>query len=217
MVKANNSLEGAARPSQAGLDEVERITIGHYEAGAESFWLGTRDHDVSQNINAFLQALPKEQALDILDLGCGPGRDLHAFKQLGHRPTGLDGSFTFCEMARRHSGCPVLHQQFLSLDLGAASFDGIFANASLFHVPSQALPRVLAACHRALRAGGILFMSNPRGDGKGWQGDRYGHYAEFEQSRARLEAAGFTVLDHYYRPEGRPREQQPWLAIISQS
>ena len=207
--------------SEAILDEIESVTLGHYEANAKSFWLGTRDHDVSQNIAAFLQALVRQwgrdKALDILDFGCGPGRDLLTFKALGHRATGLDGSQAFCEMAHQHSACPVLHQQFLSLDLGENRFDGIFANASLFHVPGQELPRVLTQCHRALRAGGVLFMSNPRGDAEGWQGERYGHYMELEESKFCLEQAGFSIIDHYYRPEGKPLHQQPWLAIVCQS
>ncbi|MBQ0721486.1 MAG: class I SAM-dependent methyltransferase [Gammaproteobacteria bacterium] len=202
------------------LDKIERLTLGHYETNAESFWQGTRDHDVSQNIDTFLNALAKhgqrDEAQDILDFGCGPGRDLQTFKNRGHRPVGLDGSEAFCEMARQHSGREVLHQQFLSLDLGENRFNGIFANASMFHVPGQELPRVLKACHRALRVGGILFMSNPRGNAEGWQGERYGHYMEFDDSKACLEQAGFTVLDHYYRPAGKPRQQQPWLAIVSQ-
>jgi SAM-dependent methyltransferase len=198
-------------------DEIEQLTINHYEFNAESFWQGTRDHDVSQNTNAFLQALPKSRALDILDFGCGPGRDLAMFKQLGHRPTGLDGSEAFCAMAQKYSGCPVLHQHFLHLDLESDSFDGIYANASMFHIPSQELPSVLAACHQALKPKGILFTSNPRGKAEGWQGERYGHYMELEQSQFYLEQAGFSILDHYYRPEGRPRHEQPWLAIVCQS
>ncbi|MBL4638085.1 MAG: SAM-dependent methyltransferase, partial [Proteobacteria bacterium] len=61
--------------SQAALDEIERVTLAHYESNAESFWQGTRGHDVSQNIAAFLQALPQDTALELLDFGCGPGRD----------------------------------------------------------------------------------------------------------------------------------------------
>lgn len=198
------------------IDDIQKITLGHYESNAESFWIGTRDHDVSQNINAFLHALPKAKALDVLDLGCGPGRDLMTFKNLGHRPTGLDGSLTFCDMARQHSGCPVLNQSFLTLDIGEGSFDGIFANASLFHVPSQELPQVLSACYRALRSDGVLFTSNPRGNAEGWQGERYGHYMEIEKSQFYLEQAGFRLLHHYYRPEGQPRHLQPWLAIVCQ-
>ena len=201
--------------SREVLDEIERVTIGHYDASAEGFWLGTRDHDVRQNIEALLAALPAEGPLDILDFGCGPGRDLYTFKQLGHRPVGLDGSAEFCAMARQHSGCTVLQQQFLSLDIGEQCFDGIFANASLFHVPSQQWPQVLTDCYTALRQNGVLFMSVPRGDAEGWQGDRYGTYQQFEQIQQLLQRAGFTVLDHYYRPPGLPRQQQPWLAILS--
>ena len=196
------------------LKEIENITIGHYQSTAESFWSGTCDHDVSQNINAFLQALPQDKVLDILDFGCGPGRDLITFKNMGHRPTGLDGSKAFCIMAQRHSDCPVMLQQFLSLDLGEARFDGVFANASLFHVPRQELHRVLTAFHRALQPGGVLFMSNPRGNAEGWREDRYGSYMEFEETKVYLEQAGFNVFHHYYRPEGMPRNQQPWLAVV---
>ncbi|MGB1800157.1 MAG: class I SAM-dependent methyltransferase, partial [Gammaproteobacteria bacterium] len=160
------------------LDDIEEVTLAHYENRAESFWEGTKDHDVSQNIGAFLNALPEDKSLDILDFGCGPGRDVHTFKALGHNPVGLDGSKSFCEMARKHSTCPVLNQHFLSLELEANSFDGIFANASLFHVPSKELPRVLRELHTALRPNGILFTSNPRGEAEGWNGERYGHYME---------------------------------------
>ena len=203
--------------SQNDLDEIERYTLGHYDDNVEAFWLGTRDHDVSQNIAAFLRALPQDKSLDILDFGCGPGRDLCTFKSLGHRPIGLDGSKAFCQLAHQHSCCPILHQQFLKLELETSSFDGIFANASLFHVPSQELPRVLGELHRALRPGGILFSSNPRGSGEGWQGQRWGHYMEFDINRDYLEQAGFKIIHHYYRPDGKSREQQPWLAIVSQS
>ncbi len=206
----------AVDSSGMDVDNIERGTLDHYEGSAESFWQGTREHDVSQNIEAFLQALPQGGALDILDLGCGPGRDLRTFKDLGHRPTGLDGSKTFCRMASQHSGCPVLHQQFLSLQLKEGSFDGIFANASLFHVPSLELPGVLRQLHRALRPDGILFSSNPRGNSEGWNGPRYGHYMELGPTEAFLKQAGFKIMHHYYRPEGLPREQQPWLAIVSQ-
>jgi len=201
---------------QSSLDKIERHTLEHYDKNAESFWLGTRDHDVSQNIEAFLQALPKDKTLDILDFGCGPGRDVCTFKSLGHRPIGLDGSKAFCQMAHEYSGCPVLHQQFLKLELEESNFDGVFANASLFHIPSQELLRVLGELHRTLRPDGILFSSNPRGDTEGWQGQRYGHYMEFETNEAYLDQAGFKVIHHYYRPSDKPRDQQPWLAIVSQ-
>lgn len=197
------------------LAEIERVTLGHYDDNAASFWQGTKDHDVSQNYQKFLGHFPPAQQLDILDFGCGPGRDLCYFKSLGHRPIGLDGTLAFTEMARAHSGCPVLHQSFLSLNLERAAFDGVFANASLFHVPAQELPRVLAELRDALRDGGILFTSNPRGSAEGWSGQRYGHYMELEVSQRYLQEAGFDILEYYYRPAGKPRSAQPWLAIVS--
>jgi predicted TPR repeat methyltransferase len=202
--------------SAVDLVEIERLNIAHYDENAESFRIGTKDHDVSQNIAALLDALPKEKTLDILDFGCGPGRDMCVFKSMGHRPTGLDGSKEFCKMAVKQSGCPTLNQQFLKLELEENRYDGIFANASLFTVPSQELPRVLKELHSALRKDGILFSSNPRGNAEGWQGQRYGHYMEFEASETFLQQSGFKIIKHFYRPEGMPREHQPWLAIVSQ-
>ncbi len=199
------------------LEEIEALTLNHYNQHADAFWLGTKDHDVAQNYEAFLAPFPHDKKLDILDFGCGPGRDVSYFKSLGHRPVGLDGSDKFCRMARLHTACPILEQSFLDLNLPRQAFDGIFANASLFHVPSEALPRVLTELKDALRPGGILFSSNPRGNSEGWFGQRYGHYMELEASKSYLEQAGFEVLRHYYRPLGKPIDQQPWLAIVSRS
>ncbi len=190
-------------------------TLAHYEQNAQAFWQGTRDHDVSRNYTAFLSAMQQDCVLDILDLGCGPGRDVKYFADRGHRVIGLDGCQAFCAMAREYSGAPIVQQSFLALDLAPQSFDGIFANASLFHVPGSELARVLTELHAALKPGGILFTSNPRGSGEGWNGERYGHYMELETSKRFLEQANFALLEHYYRPSGRPRDQQPWLAIVS--
>lgn len=198
----------------AQLRRAAAATVGHYDRAAQAFWTGTRDHDVSQNVAALLRHLP-DRPLTILDLGCGPGRDLASFRDLGHTAVGLDGAEAFVRMARAHTGLEVLHQDFLALDLPPARFDGVFANASLFHVPSQELPRVLGQLAATLRAQGVLFSSNPRGSNReGWSGDRYGCYLDLPTWRRQLTAAGFTELEHYYRPPGRPRNQQPWLASV---
>ena len=190
-------------------------TIGHYEGRAELFWEGTKDHDVSQNIQALIDALMGEGPHHILDLGCGPGRDVKTFADLGFDVTGLDGCPTFCEMARTHSGRPVLCQDFLDLDLPTHTFDGIFANASLFHVPTAHLAKVLGQLHRALKPNGVLFSSNPRGDNReGWNGERYGAYHDLEAWSTWLQNAGFEYVHHYYRPAGLPRKDQPWLASV---
>jgi SAM-dependent methyltransferase len=204
----------AGELSAAELARVSASTVGHYEGRAEAFWHGTRDHDVSQNVAALLRHMaPPPHA--VLDLGCGPGRDLMTFRSLGCEAIGLDGSMSFVRMAREHSGCEVWQQDLLALELPAGRFDGIFANAVLFHVPRQALPRVLGELHAALRPGGVLFASNPHGpDLERWSGERFGFYSSLPTWSGYLDAAGFDELEHYFRPEGLPRAEQPWLASV---
>lgn len=190
-------------------------TLEHYHARADAFWEGTRHHDVEQNIEALLRHIQAPPPCTILDLGCGPGRDLQTFVQRGHRAIGLEGAPALAEMARAHSACEVWQQDFLSLDLPDAHFDGVFANASLFHVPRQELPRVLRQLHATLKPGGVLFSSNPRGNNEeSVNGERYGAYYDLASWRDHLVAVGFAELEHYYRPPGLPFEQQPWLASV---
>ncbi|WP_407293082.1 class I SAM-dependent methyltransferase [Stutzerimonas zhaodongensis] len=194
---------------------ITELTLDDYRSNAEAFREGTRDHDVSQNIDALLRHIRGDAPLRILDVGCGPGRDLKAFTARGHIAVGLDGAEPFVEMARAETGCEVLHQNFLELNLPSESFDGIFANAVLFHLPSREIAEVLSRLHAALRPGGVLFCSNPRGDNQeGWSGARYGTWYDWPTWRQVMQSVGFVELEHYYRPAGLPREQQPWLASV---
>lgn len=203
------------RLSAEQLAETSLITLRYYNEYADSFWQGTKDHDVSQNRDALLKHMGGKPPYRILDFGCGPGRDLKAFKELGHEPVGLEGAERFVQFARQYSGCDVWHQDFLRLQLPADYFDGIFANAALFHVPSQELPRVLKALWLTLKTDGVLFSSNPRGNNdEGWNGGRYGVYSNLDQWRRWVTGAGFVEITHYYRPVGLPRSQQPWLASL---
>jgi SAM-dependent methyltransferase len=197
------------------LEKIAHLTLEHHDQRAEEFWEGTRNHDVRQNITALLQYIDSKPPFTILDFGCGPGRDLKVFANLGHLAVGLEGATRFAAMARAHSGCDVWQQDFLKLDLPDSHFDGVFANAALFHVPSQELPRVLLELHASLKPGGVLFSSNPRGHNEeGWNHGRYGAYHDIETWRRHVSAAGFVELTHYYRPPGLPRKQQPWLASV---
>lgn len=195
--------------------DVSTATLAHYNQRADDFWEGTRGHDVSQNIAALLGAIEGEPPFAILDFGCGPGRDLKTFSGLGHLAIGLEGAARFAAMARAFSGCEVWEQDFLKLDLPAVRFDGIFANAALFHVPSRDLPRVLKELHVTLQPRGVLFSSNPHGNNEeGWNRGRYGAYHDLARWRDFMTRARFMELSHYYRPQGMPREQQSWLASV---
>jgi SAM-dependent methyltransferase len=104
------------------------------------------------------------------------------------------------------------------MDLPSRHFDGVFANATLFHVPTQELARVLGEIHATLKPRGILLSSNPHGDdSEGWNRGRYGAYLRHQTWHDYLSRAGFAEVEHYYRPEGLPRDQQPWLATVAQA
>ncbi|MCM8539813.1 MAG: class I SAM-dependent methyltransferase [Lentisphaeraceae bacterium] len=190
-------------------------TLMHYQLNAESFWEGTKDHDVAQNYAALQTNMTALTGMTVLDFGCGPGRDLIHFTKRGHTAIGLDGCEAFCEMARANSNCEVWHQDFCELDLPENFFDGVFANASIFHIPKSHLPIALEQLNGSLKSGGVLFSSNPRGSCENFDGARYGNYMQFEEYETFLNNAGFEVIDHYYRPTGWPRAEQPWLAVVS--
>lgn len=195
--------------------KISASTIGHYRSMATPYREGTWNHDVSQNIQALLAAIAGTPPYRILDLGCGPGRDLVNFRDLGHSVVGLDGCPEFVAMARAVSGCEILQQDMLNMTLPPATFDGVFANAVLFHLPSQALPAALDQLHAALKPGGMLLASNPRGqDEEGFGDGRYACFYNFETWCRLVSNSGLTLVDHYYRPSGKPRHQQPWLVTL---
>ena len=194
---------------------ISQKTIAHYDQNAVSYYEGTKDHDVSQNIDALLKAIKTEPPFHILDFGCGPGRDLQTFTKLGHIAIGLEGSEQAAQIARTKSGCEILIQDFFNLNLPESTFDGIFANASLFHIPKKLLPKVLGNLWASLKPNGILFSSNPRGNNEeSWYGDRFGSYHDLDGWRSFMVDAKFTEIEHYYRPERMPVEQRPWLASV---
>lgn len=231
--RATNALNSAGPPrprrahmaalSDAEVAEACQATLADYAAVAEGYALGNLDHDVSQNMEALLRPLPRGTPLDVLDVCCASGRDLLALTKLGHRAVGLDGVPEFCEMARRRSGCEVWQQDLSQLDLPPARFDGIFANACLFHLPSAALPAALAALRQTLKPRGVLFVSNAHGfgeDKEGWTNGRtpktrsYVCWLSEATWVATCKAAGFELLESFYRPPGKPRDQQPFLATV---
>jgi SAM-dependent methyltransferase len=189
-------------------------TIDHYAARPMDFWEGTKDHDVLQNIQALLRNIPRDKPT-ILDFGCGPGRDLKELSARGCQSIGLDGCLEFCQMARAFSGSKVLHQNFVELNLPTNEFDGVFANASLFHIHRSHLLDVLETFHQSLRTDGVVFCSNPRGPNiEQVNGLRYGNYMDAAGWTSFFQRAGFALCEEYYRPSGLPRHEQPWLAMV---
>lgn len=183
-------------------------TLAHQEQHAPSYREGTRDHDVSQNIAALLQHMTGPPPFDLLDFDCGPRCGLHTIKALGHRIVGPDGA------PRAQGGCEVLEQSILQLELPSQRYDGVFADAVLFHVPRYR-HRCCDNCRPADSQAACCSVPTPRGDGhEGWNGERYSAFLASPTWRALVTAAAFDELDHFYRPPGLPIEHQPWLARV---
>ena len=139
-------------------------TLEYYNQTAQTFVQGTIDADLSKLHRRFLKLLPIEA--HILDLGCGSGRDSKAFLEAGYQVTALDGSAACCKLAEAYIGQPVLCQTFDQLDFDQV-FDGVWACASLLHLPYVELPGVFEKIARALRPGGYFYASFKYGDLKG--------------------------------------------------
>lgn len=166
----------------------DKATLAFYATEAAAYGARSDGIGVSKSLTAFLAELPKGAA--VLDLGCGAGRDTHALIEAGMAVTAVDGSPEMAREAERRLAMPVRVMLFEDLD-DVNAFDGIWANASLLHVPRSGLPDVLARVHRALRPNAILYASFKSGctDGRDKLG-RYYNYLNADEVSALLRAAG---------------------------
>ena len=135
-------------------------TLDFYESNAEEYCDTTFDIDVSENRGIFLNLL--EKGSSILDLGCGSGRDAKAFADEGMIVTAVDGSPAMCRIAARNTRSEVRNLKFSELDF-EDEFDGVWACASLLHVPMGELPGVLSSVNRSLRKWGLFFCCFKKG------------------------------------------------------
>ncbi|WP_077612046.1 class I SAM-dependent methyltransferase [Clostridium sp. Marseille-P2415] len=145
-------------------------SIDYYNKYAAKEFEETVNQDMSEIRKEFLDLL--EEGDTILDLGCGSGRDSLAFYDLGYDVTLLDASEEMCKLAEIHTGLEVLQMTFEEMDFDNV-FDGIWACASLLHIPKKELSDILTKIARALNDKGILYMSYKLGDFEGFRGERY--------------------------------------------
>ena len=155
----------------------------------------------------------------VLDAGCGPGRDAQRLQGLGYRVLGLDCSVgMLCEGRRRGVNVPMVQADLRHLPLPHRSLGGIWACASLLHLPKAGLPVALAECARVLHHG-HLYLAVQEGEGEGWQANRrhgprryfaYYHQGELESL---LACSGFQVLERWIDPPGKGQRHR-WINVI---
>ena len=197
-------------------DVRQERTREYYERNAESYFKATRDADLSPLYDRFTKRLP--QGARILDAGSGSGRDTLAFLQRGYAVSAFDSSPALCELSTWITGVRTRVLRFQELE-DEEEYDGIWACASLLHVPQAQLPDAISRLVRALKLGGVLYMSFKHGAGERITEDgRF--FTDVTKSRLRrvLKRVPGVKLEELWitTGEGQFQGQGEWLnALVS--
>ncbi|MGF7141941.1 SAM-dependent methyltransferase [Anaerotaenia torta] len=187
-------------------------SIEYYDENAASYFEETVDIDMRECQELFTVRLP--EGASILDLGCGSGRDSAYFISCGYDVTAMDGSEEMCDLASIHIGQDALHLSFAEMDFDKV-FDGIWACASLVHVPGDEIEEILAKVVNSLKIEGVLFMSFHHGD---YEGEREGRYFKDYRVRTLKELIGkfenLEIIDIDLCPDTRIDKAGDWVYAL---
>ena len=193
----------------------EDSTHRYYEDKAEEYLARTSQLDMESLYKPFLELIPAGGT--ILDAGCGPGRDVLAFLKQGFRVTAFDASEKMVEIASTQTGVAALQMRFQELKY-EQEFDGIWACASLLHVPFCELEDVLTRFRRALKTGGICFMSFKQGNGERFEdGRRFIDFTEATLQQKLADISGLSVLRIWGTEDQAGRSGVQWVNALIRS
>ena len=186
--------------------------VEYYNINADSFFEGSVNADMSEVRHRLLKYIPDGGR--ILDAGCGSGRDSKAFLDAGYDVVSFDASEEMCKRASNYIGKDVMNLRFEEISFDK-EFDGIWACATLLHVPMDELPVIMKKLHNALKENGALYASFKYGEGTTLRGER--KFSDFtEKSIVPLfETAGFEIVSNIVGSDSRPgRESEKWVNVI---
>lgn len=185
------------------------MTLHYYQNHAQDFFDGTVNVNMTPLYEAFTQHLPNGGR--VLDAGCGSGRDAKAFHEMGYQVDAFDASSAMVELARQHTGLPVQLMTFSEID-GKAQYDGIWCCASLLHVPSSELPKVMQKIADALKPGGVWYVSFKYGNGERVQGER--RFTDLDEEGLRMGISNITdvaITSLWVTKDYRHERSERWL------
>jgi len=191
-------------------------SIEFYNKNAADYFDQTVILDMQESLDRFTELLPEGGS--ILDLGCGSGRDSAYFMSCGFDVTAMDASEEMCSLASIHIGQDVLQMTFAEMDFDKV-FDGIWACASLLHVPSNEIEEILSKVIKSMKRNGILFMSFRYGE---FEGERDGRYYTDYQTRTLKELIAkyeeLDLIEIKKSEDVRPNKVNLWInALIRKS
>ena len=188
-------------------------TLEYYNQHADEFINGTASVDMKDLYGHFLPLL--KPGASILDLGCGSGRDSRYFLDHGFQVTAIDGSPEICKRASDFINHPVACMRFDEIAY-VNQFEGVWACASLLHVPKNELHGVLKKISTALKSKGILYVSFKYGFGERSSNGR--HFSDFSERDLDWLLSGCTGLilsEHWVSADVRKeRPEEKWLNMI---
>lgn len=189
-------------------------TLRYYEENAESFIAGTIDADMNDARQRFLKELPPKAC--ILDFGCGSGRDTKAFLDAGYIVDAVDGSPELCRIASIYTGIQVQEMLFQDLHAGK-EFDGIWACASILHLPKPELSETIKKIAVALKPGGVLYTSFKYGTFEGMRNGRY--FTDFTEDTLKVFWSDFPslpIITTWLTQDVRTgREEEQWINLLA--
>lgn len=183
--------------------------MSYYDSHANAFIADTLHVDMSSVYAPFLNHF---KGHTLLDLGCGPGRDLKHFSSLNYAVTGLEPSQTLAEFARHYSDVEVIEQTVQALNIDKM-FDGVWACASLLHVPSDELLEAFSNIASHVNNGGVIYCSFKHGDFEGIRDGRY-FTDRTLQSLQEVLPANLNIIEHWVTKDQRPNRIEQWLNAI---
>lgn len=207
------------------MDDYVKQTIALYDQTASEYAQKVEKYGVLNERKKFCTLLPPGG--NVLDAGCGPGRDSAYFNANGFSVVGVDLSDNLLAIARKKApGVQFIHMNLLNLDFPNATFDGIWACASFHHLRHVDVPGVVSRCHTILKKSGILFVLVKAGSGEHMKKEpsipdkkRFFSYYSTEYVSSMLKHANFHILDCYALDEGAlypERKGQWWIACFAQ-
>ena len=195
------------------MSDITDKTLNYYNEKSDLFAGETTDLEFSSIQDSFLKYL--EPGSLILDFGCGSGRDSRYFMSKGFNVEAIDGSEEMVKIASKVTGLPVRQMMFNELDENER-YDGIFACASILHVPYNELPDIFARLKRAVKKNGYIYVSFKYGDYEGYRNGRYFTDLNEERFSSLLEEVkGLTIMEETITSDARKgREDEKWLNVI---